>query len=188
MTGPPLDLTAIVDALPRLERLFVARAARFERAPALRFLELVDGSHETLAALATLPLPALESLALDLSAGRSLFAPPSAAGVNAPSLADLTALLAAPWPHLTALALDDAPFGDDLVTALIASPLLPRLRTLRLWNAGLTIAGARLVTREHFGHLALLDLSDAGLDDESARLVGHACDDVRTIPRSIYHR
>ncbi|MCX5743288.1 MAG: hypothetical protein NT062_12410 [Proteobacteria bacterium] len=50
-----------------------------------------------------------------------------------------------------------------------------------MWSAGVTVAGARAVTRAAFGHLAQLDLSDPGLADETIALVADVCPEVHTI-------
>jgi hypothetical protein len=43
------------------------------------------------------------------------------------------------------------------------------------------LAGARAITREAFGHLELLDLSDPTLDDDVIAMVAGACREVRTL-------
>ena len=58
---------------------------------------------------------------------------------------------------------------------------MKQLRVLRLWNARLTMEGARAITREAFGHLELLDLSDPTLDDDVIAAVAGAAREVRTI-------
>ena len=124
--------------------------------------------------LARADMPALERLAVQLR--------PWMRDEQAPALANVAPLLAAPPPRLAHLELVDIPFGDALIELVATSPLLRQLRTLRLWNAGLTLAGARHVTRDRFGHLELLDLSDPSLDDNTAAQLAHACDDVIAIP------
>ena len=176
-----LDLDALFEARPALEELYAQPRVRFARAPHLRSLELVDGSPETLALVVAAELPALESLVVH-------FAPNPLFGASLPRptrAVELRPLLAARLPRLATLALQDVPFGDDLIAELVASPLLRQLRVLRLWNAGLTRAGIREITKASFGHLEVLDLRDPGLDEASERAVADVAREVLAIPSQL---
>jgi uncharacterized protein (TIGR02996 family) len=167
----PTDLDGVLD---NLERLFSAESITFRRAPRLRDLEVHAVWPQTIGWLARADMPALERLA-----------------VHVQNAIDPIAFLAAVPPTVTVLELAGPEIGDRFLRAIATSPLLPRLRSLRLWNADVTLEGARHVTREAFGHLELLDLSDPFLDDATiARLAG-ACREVRTLSplvRSLFRR
>jgi hypothetical protein len=99
--------------------------------------------------------------------------------------APLRRLFASPPRGLVDVALHSPGDGDRLVDALLKWPLLSQLRALRMWNAHLTAKGVALITRERFGHLELLDLSDATWDPALVARLAGACRDVRTIPRRV---
>lgn len=163
----PFALSKLVD-LARVEELYVCVAVEIGAAPRLRWLRL-EGDPEVFERLRHADLPALARLAIrDGVFGR-----------EAP-LDQLRWLIARPPPSLIDLELTGAN-GNELLPALIGSPLLAQLRSLRLWNAALTVETARSITREAFGHLDLLDLSDPLLDDESVALLSGVCREVRTI-------
>jgi uncharacterized protein (TIGR02996 family) len=169
-----LELDPILGALPQLERLSAAVPIRFTQPSSLRSLQMLGIEPGVFEWLPRVQVPKLASLALH-------------AGTRAPTIwwTDVQKLVAAPPPALVALALHHATRGDEIIAGLAASPLLRQLRTLAMWNAGLTLAGARHITPEAFGHLELLDLSDAGLSDEVARALAHVCREVRCIPERI---
>jgi hypothetical protein len=124
-------------------------------------------------------LPALEKLSLKLQRPRS-YRRANLPPVELVEPDHLRELFRAPPPRLATLELIDALPGDEVVAALVGSPLLAQLRVLRLWNADLTDAAARYLTREACGHLELLDLTDPLLDGALAARLSTACDDVRT--------
>lgn len=162
------ELPALLDTLPQLEELYASEPIELGAAPRLRWLRL-EGDPEVYDRLARATLPALAQLSVrDGVFGR------------AAPLDQVRWLLDRPPTPLRDLELIGAP-GDELIPALAASPLLAQLRTLRLWNAGLTREGARRITREAFGHLELLDLSDPLLDDATIAAVSGASREVRTI-------
>src|SRR5205085_2190913 len=113
----------------------------------------LDGDHEAFAHLESASLPALERLSVQDAITR-----------KQTGFDQLRWLLDTPPPALRDFALVGTE-GNDFLVQLASSPLLKQLRALRLWNAGITAEGARRITREAFGHLDLLDLSDPLLDD-----------------------
>lgn len=155
--GKPLEL-----ALDAIESLYSIVPIAVHRAPRLRALECFAMSGERLAWFARADLPALERLAFHVYAE-----------------IDPIAMLAAIPPTVTSLLIDAPKIGDRLLRALAKSPLLPRLRELQLWNADVERADA--ITREAFGHLALLDLSDPLLPDAVIERVRDICPVVRTL-------
>jgi uncharacterized protein (TIGR02996 family) len=170
------ELDATLGALPQLESLSAAVPVRFTKPSGLRSLELFGIAPSVFEWLPGVQAPQLASLALH-------------AGSRNPTIrwTDVQPLVATPLPALVALGLHHMSPGDDLVGGLAAAPLLRQLRTLRMWNAGLTMAGARHITPEAFGHLELLDLSDAGMADDMARVLAKVCrhGEVRCIPERI---
>lgn len=74
------------------------------------------------------------------------------------------------FPQLTHLGLRNAAFTDELVDALAASPLLPRLRSLDLSMGTLSDRGIRAMAaaRDRFAHLEHLELDDNALADTKA--------------------
>jgi hypothetical protein len=157
-----LDLPSLLDSLSTLEELYACEPVEIAAAPRLRWLRL-EGDSEVWTRLARAKLPALECLSVR-------------DGAPAP----VSWLIDHPPPALHTLELIGAN-GNQLIAALVGSRLLAQLRTLRLWNAGLTPDGARKITSEAFGHLELLDLSDPLLDDDTIALVSGVCREVRTI-------
>ncbi|MBA2542336.1 MAG: TIGR02996 domain-containing protein [Deltaproteobacteria bacterium] len=170
--GAPIDLDRAVPRLGQLEQLYTITPIAFRAAPHLRVLEIHGGDRHTFVRLGGAALPALERLVIGVRVR---------ADVEQGRLDDLRWLFERPPPALTSLELLEVEFGDDMIRELVGSPLLRQLRVLRLWNAGLTRSGARLITREAFGHLELLDLSDPLLDDDTIRAVSGVCREVRTI-------
>ena len=162
-----LDLDPTLAALPQLEQLFAAVPVRFGAIPTLRTLELCQVMPVTLDSLAGARAAKLESLVLwarELRAG------------------ELRRLLETPMPALVTLGLLHATHGNELIGELAGSPVLRQLRRVRMWNAGLTAAGTRHLTRDRFGHLEQLDLSDPGIDEATERALADLCPDVRIIP------
>lgn len=154
--------------LARIEQLYSCMAVELGAAPCLYSLSL-DSDPDAFSRLQRAELPSLARLAV--RNGTS--------GRNAP-LDQLRWMIERPPPSLVDLELVGAD-GNDLLPALVGSPLLAQLRSLRLWNAEISVDTARLITREAFGHLDLLDLSDPLLDDQSVALLSGVCREVRTI-------
>lgn len=165
------DLSQLWTLLPQLERLLL-RGEGGEvgglELPALRRLavECWYSASIPLGAIERAPWPRLERL--------SLWDP--AAGVDPARL--LRALARRPLTHLGLLR---RPRVDDVLAALLASPLLPRLRVVDLRAGQLTPDDVKLLEarRDAFRHLRL-DLSDCeapGLRDRLARLPFVAFDD-----------
>lgn len=175
------DLGRCVHHLDQLEELTSGRSIRFAGAALLRVLDLSNVTRETLDWLAKAELPKLARLALELQTPRLTTPEMSVDDAPVARIDDVRWLVTKPPRVLRELELVGASFGDALIAALVGSPLLRQLRVLRLWNAGITAAGARAITREAFGHLELLDLSDPTLDDETIAMVDGACKEVRTL-------
>ena len=167
---------ASLDGIATLEELSIPVPFSIAEAPRLRVLEL-SGSHaDDLRWLEDAKLPALERLSIWFASNASI------------EVHHVQPLFATSPPTLRRLELYNLPLGDALVTTLVNSPVVRRLDVLGIWNLGLTRAGAARFTPEVFGHLELLDLTDAGLDDESIRLLERACSHVRTVPRRVRER
>jgi uncharacterized protein (TIGR02996 family) len=171
----PIDVDAIVAEHPGVTRLAATWPVTLTAATQLRALELRGLPPEGIATIARASLPALEALVLQLASTWSLT--PAAVATE-----DLAPLLEHPPPWLAHLEIVDPPPGDELIARIATSPLLRQLRTLTLWNAGLSVAGARVVTRESFGHLERLDLTDVGLDAETEGLLDRCCREVVGVP------
>ena len=171
---PALELDATFAALPQLEQLNAAIPIRFTQASGLRSLELRCVGSSVFDWLPAIQAAQLASLTLH-------------AGTYRPEIrwTELKLVVEASLPALVSLAVHHTSRGDEIVAGLASTPLLRQLRVLKLWNASLTAAGARHITPEAFGHLELLDLSDAGLADDVARQLAEVCADVRTIPERI---
>ncbi|MCX5746973.1 MAG: hypothetical protein NT062_31265 [Proteobacteria bacterium] len=117
--------------------------------PSLRALVLRSDQLDDLASLVGGPWPRLAHLELSFGASSTIAWP--------------ELLVDAAFPALTHLALRDAP-DDDIVEALVASPLLERLTSLDLSGTfttrGVEPLGAHAA---RFGHLATLELSRSHL-------------------------
>lgn len=162
-----LDLPTLLDTVPQLEQLYSCEPIELGAAPRLRTLRL-EGDPAVFERLQTSALPALEKLSIRDGIMRKVLA-----------FDQIRWLLETPPPRLVDLELIDAE-GDELAEALADSPMIEQLRALRLWNAGLTIKGARHLVRS-CGHLDLLDLSDPLVDDATIALVAGVAREVRTI-------
>jgi len=172
---PAFDLEVLA-VTPRLEQLHTSAPIALRRAPRLRRLAVSSVEPPTIEQIARAQLPRLEELSLNVRfANRRSETPRSS------TLPQLCELFAAKLPRLSTLELIDVEDGDAVVRELVASPLLRQLRVLRLWNAGLTADGARHVTRDAFGHLEVLDLSDPLIDDDLAAQLARANDHVRVV-------
>lgn len=171
-----VELDPILAALPSVEYVS-SRFALHTSGGDVRSLDLGVVARDTLPMLSRAQLPHLEQLALQFSLAGWRAYPPHPMN----ELEDLRAMIAAPPPALTVLTLTDVPHGDDVIAALVGSTLLRRLRRLRLWSPGLSVAGARQITRDAFGHLELLEVADPLLDDDSLARLTSACAKVRTI-------
>lgn len=78
------------------------------------------------------------------------------------------------------LAICNCEFVDELIDAIAASPLRPRLRTLSLAYGCLTDAGAARLAhhRSAFAHLDLLSLAHNYLSDDAVASVENICREV----------
>ena len=157
------QLSGLVE-LARVEQLFACIAVEIGFAPRLRWLRL-EGDPDAVRRLRGAKLPSLETLSIrdDIY-----------------GLENLRWLVESPPRSLVDLELVGAN-GNELIPALVGSRLLAQLRSLRLWNAEISVETARLITRDAFGHLDLLDLSDPLLDDAAIAQVSGVCREVRTI-------
>ncbi len=106
------------------------------------------------------------------------------------TLEDLRPLLSGSlFPKLQSLALCNCEFADDLVEALVASPLMARLKALDLSKGIFTDRGARvLIDSGRLADLDKLDITDtyvsAALSEELARHVADlTADELRTPDR-----
>ena len=162
-----LDLPALVETLPYLEHLYACEPVTIGNAPRLRTLRL-EGDLDVLLHLQTAHLPALEKLSLHDFVTHDVHA-----------FDRIRWLLDSPPPGLVDLELIDIE-GDDFVELLSRSALVKQLRALRLWNAGITLDGARLLASS-CGHLDLLDLSDPLLSDAAIAAVAGVAREVRTV-------
>ncbi len=153
--------------MPQLEQLYSCEPVEIGAAPSLRTLRL-EGDPDMLARLQTAALPSLEKLSIRDAVLRRTTA-----------FDQVRWLFDTPPPRLVDLELIGAE-GDDLAEALAGAPLIKQLRALRLWNAALTIEGARHLART-CGHLDLLDLSDPLLDDAIIAVVSGVAREVRTV-------
>lgn len=160
--APKLD--ELVD-LSELRQLYSCHPIQIGHMPRLEWLRL-EGDADAFQRLRDADLPALQKLAVKH-------------GHTSP-IQIVRWMIERPPPALVDLELTDAD-ADVLIPALIGSPLLQQLRVLRLWNANVTVETARLITRDAFGHLDLLDLSDPLLDDATIARVSSVCREVRTI-------
>lgn len=93
---------------------------------------------------------------------------------------DARRLLACELPHLRHLAICNCELVDELIDAIAASPLLPRLRTLSLAHGCLSDAGAARIAhhRSAFAHLDLLSLAHNYLSDGAVASVEDVCREV----------
>lgn len=167
----PDDLDPLLAALPTLEHLYVRDPARLTTGN-VSSLDLGVIENLTLPMIGGAQLPRLERLTLQFSLVD--WRTPATEGLD-----DLRAMIAAPPATLTQLELLDVD-GDAVIAALIGSPLLARLRRLRLENPNLTLDGVRRITREAFGHVAL-EVEDPLLDDAGIARLREVFPGIETI-------
>jgi hypothetical protein len=158
---------ARLDKLPRLDKLAITAGRMTLGAidlPQLRQLSLVSGGQRAhvLHSIAAARWPSLEEL--------TVYFGTSDYGGNC-TLADLAPILAGDnLPHVTSLGLCNSTFADALVVALVAAPILPRLKRLDLSAGTLGADGARtlLAHADKLEHLAAIALGDNYLPPELA--------------------
>lgn len=165
------DVTPLLEAFPRLERLDVRgsdglalRPVRHERLRVLRF-ECGGLPAEVVRAVGESDLPALEHLELWLGVEQY--------GGDA-AVADLAPILAGErLPALKRLGLCDSPAQDEIAAAVAAAPVVARLEELSLSMGELTDAGAEaLLGGQPLTHLRRLDLHHHYLSEAmAARIV-----------------
>ena len=167
------DGKALWAKLPRLERLRIQlnlggaslqdipdEVGVFDL-PNLQHLEVITGGMRgvNVRAFASGDLPRLETM--ELWTGNNNYG--SDGNVD-----DLAALLAGERvPRLTRLGIMNCEFVEDVVGALVKSPLLPRLRQLSLAHGMMTDAGAQALAThaDAFAHLDVLDLTGNYIQD-----------------------
>ncbi|XRQ06775.1 hypothetical protein ACN3XK_61280 [Actinomadura welshii] len=169
--GDDVDVTALLEAFPRLEELtacaFLALRVRAADHTGLRRLTLQGAMWEDeVITLASCALPALEHL--------ELWSQEQMSDEQDPAEREAFGLLfgSETMPSLRHLGLREFTFIDELVEELAASPLLPRLRTLDLSHSTVTDKGARtLVSAEGFRGLTHLDVRRHYMSAETAETV-----------------
>ncbi|MBX6383491.1 MAG: STM4015 family protein [Microbispora sp.] len=158
------DVTPLLEAFPRLERLEVRgseglalRPVRHERLRVLRF-ESGGLPAEVVRAVGACDLPALEHL--DLWLGVENY------GGDA-TVADLAPILSGErLPALRHLGLQNSEIQDEIAAAVAAAPVVARLESLALSMGVLTDAGAEaLLGGQPLTHLRRLDLHHHYLTD-----------------------
>ncbi|MEU0567349.1 STM4015 family protein [Nonomuraea sp. NPDC005983] len=158
------DITPLLEAFPRLERLEVrggtGLALKSVRHESLRMLRIESGGlpGEVVRAVAGCDLPALEHLELWL--GVDSYGGDSTA-------ADLDGILTGErLPALRHLGLQDSEIQDDIAAAVAFAPVVARLETLALSMGTLTDTGAEaLLSGQPLTHLRKLDLHHHYLSD-----------------------
>ncbi len=162
------DLTPLLQAFPRLERLWVRGSDGLELTPlrheGLRELVIQSGGlpAEVVRAVAACDFPHLTHLELWL--GVDNYGGDARAEDLAPILAGRA------LPALTSLGLRNAEIADEVAAAVAAAPVVARLRELDLSMGALSDAGAEaLLAGQPLTHLASLGLSHHFLTDELAR-------------------
>ncbi|MEU6778383.1 STM4015 family protein [Nonomuraea angiospora] len=167
------DITPLLEAYPRLERLEVRggsglrmRPVRHEALKKLRFESGgLDGS--LVRAVAASELPALEHLELWLGV------PEYGGDSNVPDVDPI--LRGERLPALRHLGLQDSEIQDELAAAVASAPIVARLETLSLSMGVLTDAGAEaLLSGQPLTHLRVLDLHHHYMSDEMMRRVTEA--------------
>ncbi|WP_050064219.1 STM4015 family protein [Rhodococcus sp. RD6.2] len=151
------DLTALLTAFPRLERLGVRGGTQLALSPVrhenLRILVIESGGlpADLVRAVAASDFPALTDLELWL--GTEEYGGDS-------SVDDLAPILSGEkFPKLTRLALANCDYQDAIAAAVATAAILPRLRALDLSKGVLTDAGAEaLLAGRSLTHLESLDL------------------------------
>ncbi|MFI7029751.1 STM4015 family protein [Microbispora rosea] len=167
------DVTPLLEAFPRLERLEVRGGTGLELRPvrheSLRVLRFETGGlpAEVVRAVGACDLLGLERL--DLWLGVQDY------GGNA-TVADLAPILSGErLPALRHLGLQDSEIQDEIVAAVASAPVVARLESLALSMGVLTDAGAEaLLGGQPLTHLHTLDLHHHFLTDAMAARVAEA--------------
>ncbi|MEV7804848.1 STM4015 family protein [Microbispora sp. NPDC088329] len=171
------DITPLLEAFPRLERLDVRgsegltlRPVRHERLRVLRF-ECGGLPAEVVRAVGVGDLPALEHLELWLGV-------PDYGGDS--SVADLAPILSGErLPALRRLGLCDSPAQDEIAAAVAAAPVVARLEELSLAMGALTDIGAEaLLGGQPLTHLRRLDLHHHFLGEPMMAMIAASLPDV----------
>ncbi|WP_169806713.1 STM4015 family protein [Microtetraspora malaysiensis] len=167
------DITPVLEAFPRLERLDVRggeglllRPVRHEHLTVLRF-ETGGLPGHVVRALSTCELPALEHVELWLGVANY--------GGDA-TVADLEGILSgAGLPALRRLGLRDSEIQDDMAAAVATAPVVARLEALSLSMGMLSDTGAEaLLDGQPLTHLRHLDLHHHFLSDGMAARIRSA--------------
>ncbi|MER6942925.1 STM4015 family protein [Nonomuraea sp. NPDC000554] len=161
------DLTPLLEAYPRLERLDVRGSDGLELSPVrhehLKVLRFESGGlpGKVVRAVGESAFPGLEHLELWLGVAHY--------GGDA-TVADLRGILSGErLPALRRLGLRDSEFQDDVAAAVAAAPVVARLESLSLAMGELTDTGAEaLLSGQPFTHLRHLDLHHHFVSDEMA--------------------
>ncbi|GLX05042.1 STM4015 family protein [Microbispora sp. NBRC 16548] len=167
------DVTPLLEAFPRLERLEVRGGTGLELRPvrheSLRMLRFETGGlpAEVVRAVGACDLPALEHLELWLGVEDY--------GGNA-TVADLAPILSGErLPALRHLGLQDSEIQDEIAAAVASAPVVARLESLALSMGTLTDAGAEaLLGGQPLTHLHTLDLHHHFLTDAMVARVTEA--------------
>ncbi|GLW05189.1 hypothetical protein Misp01_03190 [Microtetraspora sp. NBRC 13810] len=178
------DITPLLEAFPRLERLdvrgsdgLVMRPVRHEHLRVLRF-ECGGLPAHVVRAVGDSHLPGLAHLELWL--GVEQYGGDS-------TTADLAGILGgAGLPALRRLGLRDSERQDEIASAVAAAPVVARLEALSLGMGVLTDAGAEaLLSGQPLSHLQHLDLHHNYLSEETAARVEKA---LPTVTVDLSHR
>ncbi|MGW0804858.1 STM4015 family protein [Nonomuraea sp. NPDC002799] len=167
------DITPLMEAYPRLERLDVrggnGLALRPVRHESLRMLRIETGGLDgaVTRAVAAADLPALEHL--DLWLGVEEYG-------GTTTVADLGPILGGGrLPALRHLGLQNSEIQDDIAAAVAAAPVVAGLESLALSMGVLTDAGAEaLLSGQPLTHLRRLDVHHHYLSDDMIRRLGAA--------------
>ncbi|MBE3011229.1 STM4015 family protein [Microbispora sp. NEAU-D428] len=167
------DVTPLLEAFPRLERLEVRGGTGLGLRPvtheSLRMLRFETGGlpAKVVRAVGACELPALEHLEMWLGVENY--------GGDA-TVADLAPILSGErLPALRHLGLQDSEIQDEIVTAVASAPVVARLESLALSMGTLTDAGAEaLLGGQPLTHLHTLDLHHHYLTDAMAARVAEA--------------
>jgi hypothetical protein len=162
------DITPVLTAFPRLERLWVRGAQGLELTPVrhegLRELVLQSGGlpADVVRAVGASDFPHLTHLELWL--GVANYGGDARADDLAPILAGRG------LPALTSLGLRNAEIADEVAASVAAAPVVARLTDLDLSMGAMTdVGGEALLAGQPLSHLTSLDLSHHFLTDELAQ-------------------
>ncbi|WP_433370148.1 STM4015 family protein [Actinoplanes sp. CA-142083] len=162
------DITPLLEAFPRLERLWVRGADGLALTPVrhegLRELVLQSGGLpvEVVRAVAACDFPSLTHLELWL--GVSNYGGDARADDLAPILAGQR------LPALTSLGVRNAEIADEVAAAVAAAPVVARLTELDLSMGAMSDAGGEaLLTGQPLTHLTSLSLSHHFMTEELAQ-------------------